>query len=69
MRLENSWNSLDELEPGSDGWLPALGDSWLYWEYDGETITVWYWEDGKWVIAPFEPDTKPDPPIQEEDGE
>jgi hypothetical protein len=51
----------EDFGPGSFGWLP-LGNSWLYWEYDGEAITVWYWEDGQWVETPFEPGTKPEPP-------
>jgi len=74
MQMSNAIRKLlqipDELHDDDAGFL-ALGDSWLYWKYDAasKTMTVWYWEDGKWVIAPFEPDIQPDPPIQDEDGE
>ncbi|NLK08433.1 MAG: hypothetical protein GX316_06995 [Firmicutes bacterium] len=53
----------EEGKEDSHGWLP-LGDSWLFWEWtaDDETMTVWYWEDGSWVIQPFAPETRPDGP-------
>ena len=55
----------DEPEQENYGWLP-LGDSWLFWHWDeeNETMTVWYWEDGRWTEAPFNPpEKKPEPPI------
>jgi len=71
MQMSYAIRNLLELEPteGDYGYLP-LGDSWLYWEYDEETksITVWYWDNGTWIVTPFQPGTKPLPPGKEDEG-